>query len=146
MNLFTWNPGAQRESLDEFNTRVQGFCLEDGAAICKVDCGLVGNQIVLSLLDADDVPFETQGMAVMPVVFLIRDPASVTLEDEVNEVVAAIKAAHSEDDPRIPVGFQVLTTADNKRAYLVITVMVGEVSAADDSGEDDEQVKEAERV
>lgn len=128
MNIFCFNPKHNRESLQEFNDRVQEFCLDSGAV--GVEAMAVGGYLLLKVVTLDGMDGEIpEGMpTVMPSVRKM-DADDKDWEEQIMSFCKQEEEKATEDDPvREVADVKVISNEkDLTKGWAIITVITGEV-------------------
>lgn len=146
MNIFCFNPKHNRESLQEFNDRVQEFCLDSGAV--GVEAMAVGGYLMLKVLTLDGMDGEIpEGMpTVMPSVRKM-DADDKDWEEQIISFCEQEEAKATEDDPvREVADVKVISNEkDITKGWAILTVITGEVEQEElpvKEGEQEEEEQE----
>lgn len=127
MNIFCFNPKHNRESLQEFNDRVQEFCLDSGAI--GVEATAVGGYLMLKVLTLDGMDEIPEGMpTVMPSVRKM-DAEDKDWEEQLISFCEQEEEKATEDDPvREVADVKVISNEkDLTKGWAIITIITGEV-------------------
>lgn len=153
MITFCFNPSSKRESLKEFNDRLQEFCLDDGAITIKSYA--VGKYVCLAVttvedLKVDDVMEDDNGEVIpfptiMPVVLGLSSEDG-NWEEQIELLIEREKKkAAVDDDQRDLTDVMFLQNGhDPSKAWLIVFFTTGEIDPpefkeeGDDEGGDDE--------
>lgn len=133
MEIFAYNPRKPRETLAQFNDRLQGFCLDH--AVIGLNPQILGGQLLVSVTLADDA--NTADANTLMAMVMEIDSADEKLEEYLSEAKESIEQAHRDEDPRLPIDVRILPREDNPSGgYAIFFIVNGTV----DAGEDDEEV------
>lgn len=136
MITFCFNPSSKRESLKEFNDRLQEFCLDDGAITIKSYA--VGKYVCLAVstvddLKVDDVALDDAGEVIpfptiMPVVLGLSSEDG-NWEEQIELLVEREKKKASvENDQRDLIDVLFLQNGfDPSKAWLIVFFNTGEI-------------------
>jgi hypothetical protein len=135
MQVFVFNPRSKEEQLQAFNERVGDFCEETPCV--AVTSQVVGDQLLLTLLEVDDLPIASGPLPV--VVPTIRTLSTEALEDRANMMVSQLIGKDDNPDAPIPMDFQVRERPDKPgTGWVVLVACMGITDADDDAGNVDE--------
>ena len=139
MQPLVYNPKTKRESLQDFNARLQEFCAE--VPVVSVNASTIGSALILSLLTADDAGHP--GQATVTVVVRKVDSEAVDLEEHLIAMIEHAEELGTEEAPNEPVGLITVERKDKPgEGWAVLLCVNGEVGPPD--GEEltpDDEVK-----
>jgi len=95
MEVFTFSPSANRESIAGFNARVQEYCMDNPVVEIKPE--VFRNNLVLRCLLADDRDAPAGTPTLLPQVMLI-DAKTIDLEEQLNKQIEDVADIDEEDD------------------------------------------------
>mgnify|MGYP006295112173 CR=1 FL=1 len=130
MEIFCYNPRKPRESIDQFNDRIQSFCLDH--AVIGMNPQILGGQLVVSITLADDADM-ADANTLMPLIMEVES-TDESLEDFLTEAKVNIEQAHRDSDPRLPIDVRLLPREDSPSSgYAVFYIVNGSVDAAEEA-------------
>jgi hypothetical protein len=130
MFTFVYHPKANRETLREFNARVQEFCAEN--PVVNIEALHIGDNLMLQGSTADDM--DVDGVPTLTAVVRTIDQDDADLEEQLDGLIQQALQSHNEDpekgDPNVPVKFLVISA--DKRAWVVMLCVNGVAEDGDD--------------
>lgn len=141
MQPLVYNPKTKRESLQDFNARLQEYCAE--VPVVSASASTVGSALILSLLTADDAGHP--GQATLTVIVRKIDSEAVDLEESLTSMIEHAEKAATDEVPNDPVGMLTVERKDKPgEGWAVLLCVNGEVGPPEEGElEPDDQVKEA---
>jgi hypothetical protein len=131
MFTFVYQPKANRETLREFNARLQEFCSEN--AVVNIEALHVGDNLMLQGTTADDM--DVDNVPTLTAVVRTIDPADSDLEEQLDGLIDQEMAKHDPEsekgDPNLPIRFILVQT--DRRAWAILVCVNG---VAEDEGDD----------
>ncbi len=138
MEVFVFNPRLQRETLQQFNERVQEFCLQH--AVVQITPASIGSNLVLSLLMAEDL--DQPGMPTfMPAIRPIKTD-DADLEEQLSKFLEGERRKSTEDEPRIPSQLLIVERKDKADVGWAVMVILNGEADDEDEGDDGEEEPE----
>lgn len=153
MEIFCFNPSTNRETLKEFNERVQEFCLEEGAV--AITPSVFGKTLVLAITTVGDSPDAVGGMdTIMPAVLAV-DSKDTDVEEQLGRLMQREREKATDEEPvREPTDLRVLQNGhDTMKGWAICVMVTGEIrldsededeGGGEDEGGDEGEVHEAE--
>jgi hypothetical protein len=134
MFTFVYQPKANRETLREFNARVQEFCSEN--PVVNIEALHIGDNLMLQGSTADDM--DVDNVPTLTAVVRTIDPADSDLEEQLDGLIEQEMAKHNPDaengDPNLPIKFIVVQT--ERRSWAVLICVNGVAEDEEDGGGD----------
>jgi hypothetical protein len=141
MQPFCFNPSTNRETLRDFNERVQEFCLEQGAI--NVVAEAAGKYLILKIATLEDQELPDgvvpEGIpTVMPAVRML-DGKDADWEEQITALMEMEESKASEEDPiREVIDVRVVQNGfDVNKAWAIGIIVTGEIDPQTQDGEDD---------
>jgi hypothetical protein len=134
MEVFSYNPDAKNESLEDFNGRLGEFCADN--PVVDIQISTMGRGIFFGLTLAEDAEIQSL-VAIIPNVVILDAKQQLVPEKAVGEIIAAIAATDSDDNPAIP--FKATLHQAQDVGYAVILVNGGEIDLAEEPGAEGEE-------
>jgi len=143
MQPFCFNPSTNRETLRDFNERVQEYCLETCATNIVAQCS--GKYLFLKVFTAEDLE-EDQIIpgtpTVMPAVRM-AEAKDAEWEEQLIALIEQEEGKATEEDPvRDVIDINILQNGhDSTKAWIIATIMTGELDGdvVPEEGEEGEQ-------
>lgn len=132
MFTFVFQPRANRESLKEFNLRVQEFCAEN--PVVSIDATAFGPNLILQGATADDM--DTEDVPTLTATTRTLSAEDADLEEQLDGLIAQETAKHhaagEDGDPNLPVRF--IIVQGEKRAWVVLLCINGIAEDGENGG------------
>jgi len=132
MFTFVYQPKANRETLREFNARLQEFCSEN--PVVNIEALHIGDNLMLQGSTADDM--DVDNVPTLTAVVRTIDPADADLEEQLDGLIAQEMAKHNpeseEGDPNLPIRFAIVQT--ERRAWAVLVCVNGVAEDEEEGG------------
>lgn len=132
MFTFVYQPKANRETLKEFNLRVQEFCAEN--PVVSIDATAFGTNLIIQGTTADDIDADDVPTLTATTRTLSADDAD--LEEQLDGLIAQETAKHhaagEDGDPNLPVRF--IVVQGDRRAWVVLVCINGVAEDGGDQG------------
>lgn len=131
MEVFVFNPRKNRETLREFNARIQEFCLDN--PVVGITPASLGSNLIISLLLADDL--DQGGLPTyMPAVRSMKTD-DIDLEEQLAAFLRGEREKNAQNDPRIPSQLVIVERKDKPEdGWAVLMIVNGEANDEDEGG------------
>lgn len=130
MFTFVYQPKANRETLREFNARVQEFCAEN--PVVNIEALHIGDNLMIQGTTADDM--DVDNVPTLTAVVRTIDPSDSDLEEQLDGLIEQEMAKHAPEsetgDPNLPVRFIVVQS--ERRAWTILVCVNGVAEDEDD--------------
>ena len=134
MFTFVYQPKANRETLREFNARLQEFCSEN--PVVNIEALHIGDNLMLQGSTADDM--DVDNVPTLTAVVRTIDPADSDLEEQLDGLIEQEMVKHNPEaengDPNLPIRFVLVQT--ERRSWAILICVNGVAEDEGDEGDD----------
>jgi hypothetical protein len=136
MFVFVFQPKANRETLREFNARLQEFCADN--PVVSIDACAFGPNLIIQGVTADDT--DSENVPTFTAVVRTLEPDDTDLEEQLDGLIDQEKMKHDaageDGDPNLPMKVVVVET--ERRSWAVLLCINGVAEDGGDEGDDDD--------
>lgn len=140
MIIFCFNPKHNRETLQEFNDRVQEYCLDEGAVALEASCS--GGYLLLKVVTVNSAPIEVPDGTpmIIPAVRKLNSDDK-DWEEQLESFCQQEEGKATDEDPVRDVSDVkvVMNDRDPTKGWAVMTVIIGEVDMSPEGQQGEEQ-------
>lgn len=126
MEIFIYNPDADRETLDSYNARLLEYSRE--ALAVQAVPAKAGRGVSMSLLTADELEVPPGTACIFPAVFYIEDANDPLLEEKLNEFCSEVEKMEI-DEAELAIVGSATVDGDGDTAWYVILVAFAQAVA-----------------